>query len=239
MAIKITTNTTTSPTTTVFDRAPNTICSGFIDVHGTWNNGYFILPRTNPTDTPSEPLVDIFTNSTSSDNDSLSTFMRSPSPILTKPEESLLIEIPALTSTNNNQEHQESPRSSQSMVFVDTVVTNIFSVAKQAGSTAKAIFNTLQANDETTQSHHHQQQQQQQQRTLVNTRNSSVDDFFEHVDYSETTNGNLSLSNDPMEILIEMGFVNREKNQRLLVENKNDLNKVIELLADDDNDDVD
>ncbi|CAF2555925.1 unnamed protein product [Rotaria sp. Silwood2] len=199
----------------------------------------FILPRTNSTDTQSEPLVDIFTNSTSSDNDSLSTFMRSPSPILTKPEESLLIEIPALTSTNNNQEHQESPRSSQSMVFVDTVVTNIFSVAKQAGSTAKAIFNTLQANDETTQSHHHQQQQQQQQRTLVNTRNSSVDDFFEHVDYSETTNGNLSLSNDPMEILIEMGFVNREKNQRLLVENKNDLNKVIELLADDDNDDVD
>ncbi|CAF2586309.1 unnamed protein product [Rotaria sp. Silwood2] len=40
MAIKITTNTTTSPTTTVFDRAPNTICSGFIDVHGTWNNGF-------------------------------------------------------------------------------------------------------------------------------------------------------------------------------------------------------
>jgi len=32
--------------------------------------------------------------------------------------------------------------------FVDTVVTNIFSVAKQAGSTAKAIFNTLQAYDE-------------------------------------------------------------------------------------------
>jgi hypothetical protein len=28
------------------------------------------------------------------------------------------------------------------------VVTNIFSVAKQAGSTAKAIFNTLQAHDE-------------------------------------------------------------------------------------------
>jgi hypothetical protein len=32
--------------------------------------------------------------------------------------------------------------------FVDTVVTNIFSVAKQAGSTAKAIFNTLQAYEE-------------------------------------------------------------------------------------------
>jgi hypothetical protein len=32
--------------------------------------------------------------------------------------------------------------------FVDTVVTNIFSVAKQAGSTAKAIFHTLQAFEE-------------------------------------------------------------------------------------------
>jgi len=38
--------------------------------------------------------------------------------------------------------------SSQPLDFVDTVVTNIFSVAKQAGSTAKAIFNTLQAYDE-------------------------------------------------------------------------------------------
>ncbi len=37
---------------------------------------------------------------------------------------------------------------SQSLDFVDTVVTNIFSVAKQAGSTAKAIFHTLQALDE-------------------------------------------------------------------------------------------
>jgi hypothetical protein len=37
---------------------------------------------------------------------------------------------------------------SQSLHFVDSVVTNIFSVAKQAGSTAKAIFNTLQATDE-------------------------------------------------------------------------------------------
>ncbi|CAF4742761.1 unnamed protein product, partial [Rotaria sp. Silwood2] len=35
----------------------------------------FILPRTNSTDTQSEPLVDIFTNSTSSANDSLSTFL--------------------------------------------------------------------------------------------------------------------------------------------------------------------
>jgi hypothetical protein len=37
---------------------------------------------------------------------------------------------------------------SQPLDFVDTVVTNIFSVAKQAGSTAKAIFNTLQAYEE-------------------------------------------------------------------------------------------
>ena len=38
--------------------------------------------------------------------------------------------------------------SSQPLHFVDAVVTNIFSVAKQAGSTAKAIFNTLQATEE-------------------------------------------------------------------------------------------
>lgn len=37
---------------------------------------------------------------------------------------------------------------SSSLDFVDAVVTNIFSVAKQAGSTAKAIFHTLQAVDE-------------------------------------------------------------------------------------------
>ncbi|CAF1334234.1 unnamed protein product [Rotaria sp. Silwood1] len=189
----------------------------------------FILPRSNSTDTQSEPLVDILTHPSLSDSDSLSTFVRSPSPILTKPHETLLIEIPPLTSTNNNQERQQSPRLNHSIDFVDSVVTNIFSVAKQAGSTAKAIFNTLQATDETTQSAQQQRQNQQPERTLINTRNSSVDDFFEHVDYSETTNRNLSLSNDPMEILIEMGFGDREKNQRLLAENNNDLNKVIEL----------
>ena len=32
-----------------------------------------------------------------------------------------------------------------------------------------------------------------------------------------------------------MGFCNREKNQRLLVENNNNLNKVIELLTDGNN----
>ncbi|CAF1262893.1 unnamed protein product [Rotaria sordida] len=176
----------------------------------------FILPRSNSIDTQSEPLVDIFINSSSSDSDSFSTFVRSPSPVLTKPEESPLIELP-FTYPNNNQERQPSPQLNQSMVFVDSVVTNIFSVAKQAGSTAKAIFHTLQATDETTQSVQRQQQQQQQQQTLVNTRNLNVDDFFEHVDYNETTNRNISLSNDPMEILIEMGFDNLEKNQLFFV----------------------
>ena len=36
-----------------------------------------------------------------------------------------------------------------------------------------------------------------------------------------------------------MGFVNRQKNQRLLSENHNDLNKVIEILTTDSNDDLD
>jgi hypothetical protein len=40
------------------------------------------------------------------------------------------------------------PNQNKPLDFVDTVVTNFFSVAKQAGSTAKAIFNTLQAFDE-------------------------------------------------------------------------------------------
>jgi hypothetical protein len=65
--------------------------------------------------------------------------MYSPPPMLTKPTETPLIELtPALPY------HPQSPR----LDFVDSVVTNIFSVAKQAGSTAKAIFNTLQATDE-------------------------------------------------------------------------------------------
>ncbi|CAF5186184.1 unnamed protein product, partial [Rotaria magnacalcarata] len=73
--------------------------------------------------------------------------------------------------------------------------------------------------------------------TRSSTQNSNVDDFFEHVEFSDTGNRHLSLSNDPMEILIEMGFCNREKNQRLLVENNNNLSKVIELLTDDNNED--
>jgi hypothetical protein len=42
-----------------------------------------------------------------------------------------------------------------------------------------------------------------------------------------------------MEILIEMGFVDRRKNQILLKENNNDLNKVIEILTNDNNDNFD
>jgi hypothetical protein len=42
-----------------------------------------------------------------------------------------------------------------------------------------------------------------------------------------------------MEILIEMGLVNRTKNQTLLTENHNDLNKVIELLTNDNNENID
>ncbi len=74
---------------------------------------------------------------------------------------------------------------------------------------------------------------------MINTANPSVDDYFEHVDENEPTNRNLILSNDPMEILIEMGFANRGKNQRLLSENNNDLDKVIELLTTDSSEDAD
>lgn len=119
------------------------------------------------------------------------------------------------------------------MDFVDTVVTNIFSVAKNAGSTAKAIFNTLQANEEIQNVPTIQQQEQllEQTQILINTQNSNTDDFFEHIENNEPINNSSILSNDPMDILIEMGFVNRTKNQRLLAENNSDLNKIIELLT--------
>lgn len=99
---------------------------------------------------------------------------------------------------------------SQSLDFVDTVVTNIFSVAKQAGSTAKAIFNTLQAHEE------------------IPTVKSTTPTLF-----------NSAAPKDPMKTLIEMGFGDRVKNQRLLKENGNDLCKVIQLLTFDINEDVD
>ena len=65
-----------------------------------------------------------------------------------------------------------------------------------------------------------------------------MDDFFEHVDYNEATNENPILLNNLIELLSEMGFEDREKNQRLLIENQNDLEKVVELLASDANEDV-
>jgi hypothetical protein len=75
--------------------------------------------------------------------------------------------------------------------------------------------------------------------TAANRNQINADDFFEHVEENETQNTNIIPSNDPMEILIEMGFANRAKNQLLLTENRNDLNKVIELLTIDNNDDTD
>ena len=44
---------------------------------------------------------------------------------------------------------------------------------------------------------------------------------------------------DPMKTLVEMGFANRAKNQRLLRENGNDLAKVIERLTVDNIEDPD
>jgi hypothetical protein len=82
-------------------------------------------------------------------------------------------------------------------------------------------------------------QQQQQQQILINTVNSDADDYFEHVEDNETGSPNSILSNDPIEILIEMGFANRTMNQKLLAENNNDLNKVIELLTSNTNENAD
>jgi len=168
----------------------------------------FILPRSNSRDTQSEPLIDTLQSPYFSDSDSLSAFRYSPSPILTKPNETPLIDLTPVPLINTD-ESQKSPRSNQSLDFVDTVVTNFFSVAKQAGSTAKAIFNTLQAHEEIN------PPVQQQQQILINTVNSNTDDFFEHIDESETLSENSILSNDPMEILIEMGFANRTKKSKI------------------------
>jgi len=64
--------------------------------------------------------------------------------------------------------------------------------------------------------------------------------FFDHIEENSTTTTSVNLisSNDPMKALIEMGFANRAKNQRLLRDNANDLAKVIELLTLDNNEDV-
>lgn len=65
---------------------------------------------------------------------------------------------------------------------------------------------------------------------LINTIHTTPDDFFEHIDEDEN-NEHSSISNDPMTILIDMGFVDRRKNQQLLNETNHDLNKVIEILT--------
>jgi hypothetical protein len=73
---------------------------------------------------------------------------------------------------------------------------------------------------------------------LVNTyitSQTSSNSFFDNIDKICT---NSVSSSDPMKRLIEMGFANRVKNQRLLKENANDLAKVIELLSLYNNDDV-
>jgi hypothetical protein len=77
--------------------------------------------------------------------------------------------------------------------------------------------------------------------TLINTFNeteTSTNGFFDHIE-STTTSVNSISSNNPMKTLVEMGFANRAKNQRLLRENANDLAKVIELLTLENNEDVD
>ncbi|CAF0728964.1 unnamed protein product [Didymodactylos carnosus] len=153
--------------------------------------------------------------------------------------------------------------SSQPLDFVDSVVTNIFTVAKQAGSTAKAIFHTLQAYDETsvptalpassTIIEIPPQTSIASETATAELFNS--DDYFSTIQHgeneneclisllssettpctslssvtSQTTNSSLDLN---MAHLIEMGFLNREQNLRLLTQYKNDITKVIEFLAD-------
>ncbi len=80
---------------------------------------------------------------------------------------------------------------------------------------------------------------------MVNTFNTNQPNTNGFIDHIEETSpptsiiSNISSSSDPMKTLIEMGFANRAKNQRLLKENANDLAKVIELLTLDNNEDVD
>ncbi len=78
---------------------------------------------------------------------------------------------------------------------------------------------------------------------MVNTFNISptnTNGFIDHIEDNSTATSSINSisSNDPMKKLIEMGFANRAKNQRLLKENANDLAKVIELLTIDNNEDV-
>jgi hypothetical protein len=67
---------------------------------------------------------------------------------------------------------------------------------------------------------------------------TTTNGFFDHIEIPAPSANSIS-SNDPMKTLVEMGFANRAKNQRLLRENANDLAKVIELLTLENNEDVD
>ena len=65
---------------------------------------------------------------------------------------------------------------------------------------------------------------------------TNIDDTAHCTSEISATSTSSIVSNDPMKTLIEMGFANRSKNQRLLNENANNLAKVIELLTLEDND---
>ena len=56
-----------------------------------------------------------------------------------------------------------------------------------------------------------------------------MDDFFEHISDDDTLDA--VLCSAPIDMLTEMGFVDRAKNQQLLAENNNDLTRVIEILT--------
>ncbi|CAM2715589.1 unnamed protein product [Rotaria socialis] len=197
--------------------------------------------------------IDDLRSSFSSDTENLSNLMNSPTVVSEKDEQSIENPTPVIDSTpptenspsltppivlNNNEENQ-STRSNQPFDFVDTVVTNVFSAAKQASSTAIAIFHTLQAYEEPVASVSPPVREQEKP-TLFNSFNpNQVDNHgLSVLSNGTSTSINSSSSSDPMKKLIEMGFANRAKNQRLLKANANDLAKVIELLTIE-NDDTD
>lgn len=76
---------------------------------------------------------------------------------------------------------------------------------------------------------------------LVNTfqgKESNTSGFLDYLKSNRTSMTSMP-AQDPMSVLINMGFANRAKNQRLLRENANDLAKVIELLSLDSHEDSD
>ncbi len=69
----------------------------------------FILPHSNSSESQSGLLIDTLQSPYSSDSDSLSAFMYSPSPILTKPNETPLIDLTPAPLINTD-ESPKSPR---------------------------------------------------------------------------------------------------------------------------------